>query len=398
MAHRPGKEHTKVLAEPGVIRSDGSACAGACPAPARPMVMVVDDDPCSRQIVAAYLRAAFDIVEASSAQAALDRLGNVDVDLVILDVMMPGMNGFDACRAVKSRAREYLPVLLLTSLDGQDERNAGLLAGADDFLSKPVNRAELMLRVGSFVKIRRQEQLIRQQLEELKKLQALKEDLFSLIVHDLRNPLGSIVLDLEVMGRRARNQADIDDVLLRCTRLARRMGELLNDTLDVRLLEAGRLPVRRQPVAIHEILDQVVETLRPIADSTRVTLRVTTDEDCVVDLDPSLARRAIENMVSNAIDYTPEEEAVEILARKSEQGLVLEIADRGPGVPEEQRSSLFQKFGVVTARSHAARRSHGLGLFFVHLVVTAHGGTVGVKEREGGGSVFRLVFPAQTIA
>src|SRR5207253_9406612 len=113
--------------------------------------------------------------------------------LVVLDVMMPGMNGFDACREIKRRHREpYLPVLLLTALTDQDSRILGFEAGADDFLSKPFDRRELLLRTRAFLRLRQQDDQIRRQLEELRQLDRLKDDLAALVVHDLRNPLAGL--------------------------------------------------------------------------------------------------------------------------------------------------------------------------------------------------------------
>jgi len=128
-------------------------------------------------------------------------LKTTPVDLVLLDVMMPQMSGMDVCRIIKRAAGEgaYVPVLLLTALGAQEDRNRGLAAGADDFLTKPVDRHELLLRVRSFIKLRLQDELIRHQLDELRALDALKDDLVSLMVHDLRNPLSGLVGFLDVM-------------------------------------------------------------------------------------------------------------------------------------------------------------------------------------------------------
>src|SRR5918911_5488493 len=129
----------------------------------RPAALVVDDEPINRALLKGSLSALCEVVEAGSGPDAIDVLARRPVDLVLLDVMMPRMNGYDVCRRIKDETREYLPVILVTALGEQDDRNRGLEAGADDFLTKPVDRRELVLRVRAFLRIRRQEKQIRQQ-------------------------------------------------------------------------------------------------------------------------------------------------------------------------------------------------------------------------------------------
>jgi DNA-binding response OmpR family regulator len=193
---------------------------------------VVDDDARNRAVVHGMLGRLYDVVEAGNAEQALEEVRAGGVDLVLLDVMMPVVSGYELCPQLKAVRGDFLPVLMLTALSDQEDRNRGLEAGADDFLSKPVNRRELTLRVATFLRIRAQERVIGQQLAALRELGALKDDLISLIVHDLRNPLAGILGFLEVLRAEVAD-ASRDDVEA-AMKVARRLSETLNDMLQVR--------------------------------------------------------------------------------------------------------------------------------------------------------------------
>src|SRR5579872_3344731 len=228
------------------------------------VILVVDDEPTNRKLMRATLEDSYTVVEAENARAALALFDHASergpADLVILDVMMPGLNGFDACRGIKARARDaFLPVVLLTALDRQEDRNQGLAAGADEFLTKPIDRRELALRVKTLLQVREQlaaltakEEVIRRQLDELQHLQLLKDDLFSLVVHDLRNPLSGVVGFLEILQlqladpalARARQSAEHASIA------ALKLRDMLDEVLEIRRLEEAGLPIRREPTEI----------------------------------------------------------------------------------------------------------------------------------------------------
>jgi len=354
---------------------------------------VVDDDRRNRALLREYLYRTYDVVEAESGPEALELLARRSVDLVLLDVTMPGMSGFDVCREVKRWADgRALPVLLLTALRDQEARNAGLEAGADDFLSKPVDRRELTLRVGVFLRLREQAQTIQRQFEELRLLDSFKDDLVSLIVHDLRNPLAAVLAFLNMF------RAEIKDAELRADVVsalgaAGKVRETLDDMLQVRLLEEGRLDLSVETLPIADLMKDAVATVEPAANERSVAVTLALGADPVVPLDRKLVRRAVENMLSNAVKYSPTGETVDVGVRATDEGVEIAITDRGPGVPEALRTTLFEKFGSVELARGEARRGHGLGLYLVKLVATAHGGRVIMRSRDGGGSVFGLWFP-----
>ncbi|MBK8173489.1 MAG: HAMP domain-containing histidine kinase [Sandaracinaceae bacterium] len=357
-------------------------------------VLVVDDDARNRALVRGILQSDYTILEADDAAEAIDLVAHAGIDLVLLDVMMPGTSGFEVCAQIKARETSgYLPVLMLTALDRRADRHTGLESGADDYLIKPIDRRELILRVRTFIKLRVQDSLIREQVEALRHLDALKDDLVSLIVHDMRNPLSGVMGFLSLVRMQLKEQpklcADIDEALT----TAYRLKDSIDDLLQVRMLEEGRVELRTAPHSLVQIVDEARKTLEGNARERGVEVRVLTCDDAPVFVDAKLLRRAVENLLVNAIKYSTRDSAVELAVRRGPTGgTVLEVCDRGPGIPSPVKNSLFQKFGGVQ-KEQDARRGFGLGLYLVHLVATAHGGDVSAHDREGGGTVFRLRLP-----
>jgi two-component system, sensor histidine kinase and response regulator len=378
----------------------------------RPVVLLVDDERANRDLIRAYLEPAYQVREAADGAAALEIVRRESVDLVLLDVMMPYMNGFDTCRALKKLAAEdrYLPVILLTALGEHENRIAGLEAGADDFLSKPVDRHELGLRLQTFVRLHTQDrrirqqmgelekrdQLIRHQFDELRTLDGLKDDLVSLLVHDLRNPLGGLVSFLDTL-----EGCIVDPELRADIRLALEAGGRLRETLDdmlhVRMLETGVVRIHREIVEAADVVKEAIGSLWGVARARHVDITPVIDlADLHVPADRKLLRRAVENLLSNALKYSPPGgQVVAAVHAVSEGGVEIEVADRGAGIPDSVKEQLFQKFGSVEAARGETRRGIGLGLYLVKLVALAHGGRAVVRDRDGGGTTFGLFLPGR---
>lgn len=359
-------------------------------------ILVVDDEARNRVLLRAYLETKYDVIEAGDGQAALRLLDHTPVDLVLLDVMMPTLNGFDTCREIKNRTHEgFLPVLLLTAMTDQDDRNAGLESGADDFLTKPVNRHELLLRVAAFLRLRTQDLEIRRRMDEMRQLQAFKDDLISLVVHDMRNPLLGVSGYLHLLHRKleepgyARLRPFVDQAILSSWQLCRMAEEIL----EVRHFEEGHMTLKPSRTSLTEVLGAAVESLRGLAAAEEILIQSSVAPDAVATLDARFIQRAVENLIANALKYSRAGDTVEIHAWILEQWVQIEVRDRGPGVPNDLKKVIFDRFGSVEAKFGAQRRGFGLGLYLVQLVAGAHGGTISVLDREGGGSVFRLLFP-----
>lgn len=356
----------------------------------RARILVVDDEELNRELVRSWLEREHDVVEAADGTAALEAASRERPDLVLLDVMMPRVDGFDVCRELKRRQGDgpFLPVILLTALGDREHVQAGLRAGADDFVTKPCDPVELRLRVRAFLRTRRQDLTIRRQLTELRRVSALKDDLVALVAHDLRSPLGT-VLSLVRLARDDPHDPeairDLDVALL----AAERVREIAEDLLQIRLLEHGDYTPARARVSVEDLVESAIAPLRPQADAREVSFHVGVEGDPRFELDARLVARAIQNLVANALKYGPRGEPIDVAVRRDGPSLLLEVADRGPGVPDAVRSGGFRELTEEERRADP-RRGHGLGLRLVQLVGRVHGGDVEVLGRPGGGALLRL--------
>lgn len=374
--------------------STAAGCASGPDADARrPVVLVVDDERANRSMLRGSLEADYTILEAADGRAALELLEREPVDGVLLDVMMPGLSGYQTCLEIKRRFKDtFLPVLFLTALDDQLSRNEGLASGGDDFLTKPVDRLELSLRLKAFLRLRSAESALRAQAARLEHLGQLKDDLVSLLVHDMRSPLQSVLGYLSLLEGEL-GDVERRDLMAPIVRSAQRLKGALEDMLRVRQMEEGRLVPVLEATAPQAVAIDAIQTVLGMTENTGVEVRCAGIANGCCRLDRQLVGRALENLLSNAVRYSPGGSAVELGVTATDDTVTFVVADRGPGIPEPVAKRLFEKFGTEERADGAPRRGFGLGLYMVRLTAQAHGGRVWAQARPGGGTVFHLELP-----
>lgn len=352
-------------------------------------ILIVDDDEDSRYILQRSLRGdGHDLVEAGSGHEAVTRARVVLPDLVLLDVRLPDLSGFDVAQQLKAQAGlRFLPILLVTAFDEGSWREQGLSIGADEVLHKPVDRRELRLRVEHLLKLRREQETLAKRNLELVELQRFRDEMTTLLVHDLKNPLASVISNVEFALDPLSSDVDKSEALVDIGRASQRMLSLLTNLLDLAKLEQSRLQIDRGRVAIGQIVDVV---LSPRAHAIRRReLRVekgpTLGEEIAVDSD--LLRRVLENIVDNALRYAPSGGRLVFDMKRDGEGFVrVEIGNSGPAIPKDARDRVFEKFGQ--ASNDVGRTNLGLGLYFCRLVAEAHGGRIWIEERPHLPTVF----------
>ncbi|MCB0210203.1 MAG: response regulator [Anaerolineae bacterium] len=356
----------------------------------QPHILIVDDEPTSRDTMEGLLyKEGYHLTFASNVSGALDQLDQTEPDVILMDVMMPGIDGFEACRRIKNDKQwQHIPLVLVTALNSKEDIVRGLDAGADEFLSKPVNGIELRARVRSMLRIKKQ-------YDELSRMLRLREDLASMIVHDLRVPLTSILgfSELLLVEKNVDEQQRTD--LERIYHQAQRMNSLINDLLLLAKAECDQFILNRSTVDITQLVQDVERDHQIIAQSKKVKLVVQLPKQPQhIMLDKNLFHRVLDNVVSNALKFSPANSTVTLRVEQcssnsSHQHIQIKVIDQGPGIPLEHRLRIFNKFEIVTLKQQKVSQI-GLGLAFCKMVMEAHGGEIWVEDNIPTGSAFVL--------
>jgi len=370
--------------------------------PHKPDILVVDDDPRNRKLLEEYLNAAgYEVRVAFDGRTALAEAAERPPDLVLLDVMMPDLSGLEVCRQLKNDPKTRLcQVVLVTALDGAPHRVQGLDTGADDYIAKPVRREEFMAKVRSMLRSRRllaeleeAKETLSQRNAKLEELEGLKETLTQTLVHDLKNPLAAVLGNLELMERKA------DDSILHLVRRSKaaawRMHQMILNLLDIGQLEEGKLVLHPETVDAGSLARKACQEMEGGASQRGVKLEIVADEQAaVLKGDGAVLRRVLDNLLSNAIEHSPQGGVVRVAVSLCDEGIEFAVSDQGPGVPPEFRERIFEKFQRLENRKSVPGANRGLGLTFCRLAVEAHGGTIWVDDAPLGGALFRALLPA----
>jgi two-component system, sensor histidine kinase and response regulator len=350
-------------------------------------ILIVDDEPAGRDTLTALLQGqGYRLVSACCGAEALRQTGELAPDLILLDVMMPGMDGFAVCRRLKADdASRHIPIILVTALDSKEDLVAGLDAGADEFLSKPVGLFELRARVRSMLRIKRQ-------YDDLLAAVRLREEMANMIVHDMRSPLTAILGHVEFLSRDLVGQPSQRD-LQAIADQTRGLNALATDLLLLAKVQSGKLVLHLSLVDPVDVAQSVADNhaLAATARQVRVALDAATD-DRLWSLDRSLFERLLDNLLSNALKFAPPGTGVTIRVRSGEvgdSGLCVQVLDEGPGVSPEHRTRIFDQFEVISMRREGIEQV-GLGLAFCRMVAEAHGGSISVSDNHPAGAIFTV--------
>jgi len=360
----------------------------------RARILIVDDELSALYTLEMLLSAEpYDITLASSPEDAFLQLKNEPPDVILLDVMMPNVTGYDFCQRLKGDERwRHIPVILVTALSSKDDVVRGLNSGADEFVSKPVNGPELRARLRSMLRIK-------QQYDEIQSTLELREELANMIVHDMRTPISAIVLYIDLMKRLKGSPERVEQILPKIHSQAQRLNAMLTDMLVVAKMNAGKLVLKCAPVDVAELIESTVrdQEAAAAANHIKVTVELPANRQ-EVSLDTKLMRRTIDNLLSNALKFSSENSTITVRLEYTEQdsfsnghrpGLYIEVIDEGPGIPEEYRESVFDSYEVVKMKS-ADIPQVGIGLAFCKMVVEAHGGEIWVDGNDPTGAIFTI--------
>lgn len=338
-------------------------------------LLVVDDNAQNLRLMQRRLeREGYEVELVDNGPDALERVGAGDIDLVLLDVMMPGMSGIDVVTRLRVHHRLHeLPVIMVTALDQSSTAVEALTQGANDYVAKPVDYPVLFARVRTQLRVKR--------------LGDLKDEFFRVASHDLRNPLTRVLAGADLVVSMTEPgeplEPDAYRVLDGILRGAVEMERIIEDFLEFGAMDDQSFRLRPRNTDVGELIGRVAEAATDAARKKDITLRTECDR-VQGRVDGDRLRQVITNLVSNALKFSPPGTCVVLRAAASAEALRVEVRDEGPGFAEEDLDHVFERYARLSAKPTAGEPSTGLGLSICRRIVELHGGTIGFANNDPG--------------
>jgi signal transduction histidine kinase len=361
-------------------------------------VLIVDDMSTTRVMLSRYVRQlGHQDTTASNGREALELLTSQKFDLILLDVMMPEMDGYTVLETMKSDAEfRDIPVVMISGVDEIESVVRCIERGAEDYLPKPFNATLLRARISACLEKKRLWDELGENYRRLQELERLRDSLTDMIVHDLRTPLASFITGLQTME----SLGALSDLQRECLSLSLDGGQtllsMINDLLDISRMEQGTVPIEYSMLTIESVVKTALRQVTQLADDKNITLdyEITTTFSTLLADEEKLCRILV-NLLGNSIKFTPDRGSVHVDVSESGSDVRFGVRDTGEGIPAEAFERIFEKFGQVESRLAGRKMSTGLGLTFCKMAVEAHGGHIWVESRPGQGSTFFFTLPLQ---
>jgi signal transduction histidine kinase len=372
----------------------------------RPQIVVVDDSRDIRNYVVGCLSGRYTVATASDGVEALEIIRRRPPDLILSDVMMPRMDGLELCRAVKGDEElRHIPIIMLTSKASVDARIEGFQSGSDDYLSKPFNSRELCTRIDNLLRSRKQSaellvlnRALVEKNEALREATELKSELLSIASHEVKNPLTSIREFARILKGEVGESSHLNELLDHIYSSSNEMLQLVTQLLDSDALEGRQLLLDKRPVDVTSLVEIIVHRNRAQAKAKGQTIvfEAPPRGEIMVMADFERLREAMDNVVSNAVKYSPLDQPIHISLEKADRKVRFLVRDEGPGLTRDDKKRLFGRFQRLSAQPTGGESSNGLGLSIVKQIIELHGGNVSAKSRVGRGTTFIIELDACT--
>ena len=359
-------------------------------------ILMVDDNPVNLQVLTSMLKqSGWRPRPVTSGRLGLQAARNELPDLILLDVNMPEMNGYEVCEALKADARlADIPVIFVSALGETTDKVKGFAVGGVDYVTKPFQLDEVRARVAAHLELRRQRRELQASYDKLRESERLRDSLVHMIVHDLRSPLTAISAYLEMFAQEAKQKlgAETQEDIASAMHATRNMVRMINGILDVSKMEAQMMKLDLRECDLVQVVAASMDDLESLVGARRLALERPAAPALVL-ADKEIVARIVQNFLANALRFTPASGEIRVGIVAEEEQVRVFVADTGPGIAPDFHRSIFNKFVQVDASASSRNRSTGLGLAFCKMAVEAHGGRIGVDSEPGKGSNFWFTLP-----
>lgn len=368
--------------------------------PSEYKILIVDDVMSNVLLLKVLLtNEKFAIATASNGRQALEQVEKENPDLVLLDVMMPDMSGFEVAQHLKSNPNTAdIPIIFLTALNSTADIVKGFQVGANDFISKPFNKEELIIRVTHQISLVAAKRLILSKTEELQRTIAGRDKLYSVIAHDLRSPMGSIKMVLNMLVLNLPSEkigAEMYELLTMANQTTEDVFSLLDNLLKWTKSQIGKLNVVYQDVDLVEVTDGVIEIFSMVASLKKIRIREMKPEKMMVNADIDMLKTVVRNLLSNAIKFSKENSEVLVKMEEVDGMAVVSVQDYGCGISEEGQKKLLHTDTHFSTFGTNNEEGSGLGLLLCKDFVVKNGGKLWFTSKEGEGSIFSFSIPVK---
>lgn len=356
-------------------------------------ILVIDDEPDNFHVIELLLsKQNYQLSYVNNGLNIISCLDKIQPDLILLDIMMPEVDGIEVCTEIKSHPHwQHIPIIIVTALSSKKDLASCLSAGADDFISKPISALELRARVASMLRIKKQYDALEASLKSLESHLQFREDMSHMIVHDLRNPIASITMGCDLLLKtelQPLQKQKLERILLS----GQRLRLLTDNLLMVAKMESGRMKLNLVEVDLCKMAEQVVSDFMDIAAQKNIQIISNLEPlEKLLFLDTNLFRRVLDNLLSNAIKYSSQNSRITVEVFPSDncqRQAIVQIADHGKGISKELKQQIFEKYEVGNLMNGVFQI--GLGLAFCKMAVEAHGGHISIESNQPRGSIFTL--------
>lgn len=354
-------------------------------------ILLIDDEPALLDALGAYFRyAGYEVVTASSGEDGLEKLRDSHPDLIICDIMMPGMDGLDVRQALEEDPRHRdTPFIFLTAKDQLGDRLRGLRSGADDYIGKPFEPIELEARIESLLR-----RVMRDRAAAAQEVETLKENILASVTHELRTPVAIVrsTLELALEGAFGSDVGLEHSFLARALENTSSLQRLIDDLLLMAVLGSDDFQLLLEPVSVAELLRLSRVNVWRVGAADALVVHEPEPPDLTVCADRRSLQAALDHLVDNALKFSPAA-PVEVRAEARDDGVAIAVTDRGEGIPAEHLPHIFDRFYQADMSSSRAHEGLGCGLYLVRMLVEAHSGHVEVESHAGQGSRFTIWLP-----
>lgn len=364
-----------------------------------PTVLIVDDNPNNIKIIALVLRSlSYNLVVATNGQQAIEMVDRTKPDLILLDIMMPQMDGYEACKIIKAKPEcENVPVIFITALNESESLVRAFEVGGIDYITKPFNKDELISRVKTHLELKLTRDRLEKTSSNLRELNALKDKLFSVIGHDLRSPLGSIKFSLEMLSAGAIEAGSeiFNDTLGALVKSTDEVFSLLENLLGWAKSQSGNLFIIPENFVVKDMVNSIYLLNKGNINIKKIEFKNNIADETKVFADLNTIKTVVRNLISNAIKFTPENGTIELSTEQKDDKLIIKIRDSGVGIKEENIPKLFNSSEHLSTYGTNREPGSGLGLVLCHDFVIKNEGQIWVESELGVGTTFLVELAAE---